>query len=118
MSMLPRCTLVAALAFVALAPAAPVHAADPRIIEITARRFEFTPKVLTLKQGEPVVLRVKSEDVTHGFFERTLGLDADLEPGKAVDIPLTPKTPGRYTVICDHFCGAGHGNMNMTIVVE
>ncbi|HUK65833.1 MAG TPA: cupredoxin domain-containing protein [Anaeromyxobacteraceae bacterium] len=96
----------------------PAQAADPRVIEITARRFEFTPKVITLKQGEPVILRVKSEDVTHGFFERTLGLDADLEPGKPVDIPLTPKAPGRFTVICDHFCGAGHGNMNMTIVVE
>jgi heme/copper-type cytochrome/quinol oxidase subunit 2 len=31
---------------------------------------------------------------------------------------VTPKTPGRYTTICDHFCGAGHGNMKMTIVVE
>jgi cytochrome c oxidase subunit II len=111
-----RAFAVLALATLALHPLA--RAAEPKVIEITARRFEFIPKVLTLKQGEPVVLRVKSEDVTHGFFERTLGLDADLEPGKAIDIPLTPKTPGRYTVICDHFCGAGHGNMNMTIVVE
>ena len=25
---------------------------------------------------------------------------------------------GTFTTICDHFCGANHGNMNMTIVVE
>ena len=118
--MTPRLrTAVATLsALAAMALAAPARAAEPRIIEITARRFEFAPKLITLKQGEKVVLRVKSEDVTHGFFQRTLGLDADLEPGKAVDLPLTPTAPGRYTVICDHFCGPGHGNMKLTVVVE
>ena len=25
---------------------------------------------------------------------------------------------GRYAAICDHYCGSGHGNMKMTIVVE
>ncbi len=105
----------------AAALAAPVHAAlaqEPRVVEITARRFAFAPAEVTLKAGEPVVLRVRSEDVTHGFFQRALGMDATLEPGKSVDLPVTPTKPGRYTVICDHFCGSGHGNMKMTIVVE
>jgi heme/copper-type cytochrome/quinol oxidase subunit 2 len=31
---------------------------------------------------------------------------------------VTPKVAGRYTTICDHFCGAGHGGMKMTIIVE
>ena len=35
-----------------------------------------------------------------------------------VEITVTPQTAGTYTTICDHFCGANHGNMNMTIVVE
>ncbi len=34
------------------------------------------------------------------------------------DVVLTPQTAGRFTTICDHFCGSGHGNMKMTIVVE
>jgi heme/copper-type cytochrome/quinol oxidase subunit 2 len=29
---------------------------------------------------------------------------------------LTLQQDERFTTICDHFCGAGHGNM--TIVVE
>jgi len=36
----------------------------------------------TLKKGEPVILRLKSEDVTHGFFMRQLKIDKTVEPGK------------------------------------
>jgi cytochrome c oxidase subunit 2 len=61
---------------------------------------------------------VTSEDVTHGFFSRQFHVDEDLAPGKTVSIPLTPAEPGTYTVICDHYCGSGHGGMKMVIVVE
>lgn len=90
----------------------------PRVIEITAKRFGFTPDKITLKAGEPVKLVLHSGDVTHGFFMRKLKIDETIEPGKNTEITLTPDTPGTYTTICDHFCGVNHGNMNMTIVVE
>jgi len=90
----------------------------PRIVEITAKRFEFTPKEITLKQGETVTLRLTTEDVTHGFFMKTLGIDAVIEPGHSTEITITPQTTGSFTTICDHFCGEGHGNMHMKIVVE
>ena len=92
--------------------------ASPRVVEITAKRFGFTPNAVTVKRGETVVLRLKSEDVTHGFFTRVFKIDEDLEPGKTTDVTITPQTAGTYTIICDHFCGANHGNMNMTMVVE
>ena len=93
-------------------------AEDPRVITITARRFEFSPKEVTIKLGETVTLQLTSEDVTHGFFMKPLGIDEDIVPGKTTEVVVTPRTAGRYTTICDHFCGAGHGNMKMTIVVE
>jgi cytochrome c oxidase subunit 2 len=89
-----------------------------RTIAVTARRFEFEPKQITLKKGEAVTLAVTSQDVTHGFFSRPLGVDADLTPGKTEEIRLQPKEAGKYTVICDHYCGSGHGGMNMTVIVE
>jgi len=61
---------------------------------------------------------VTSEDVTHGFFSRQLHFDEDVVPGKTVSIPLSPTEPGTYTVICDHYCGSGHGGMKMVIVVD
>jgi cytochrome c oxidase subunit 2 len=98
-------------------PPAAGPGAGPRVVEIVARRFQFTPAEVTLRRGEPVLLRLRSEDVTHGFFTRALGLDATNSPGAPLELPLTPRAAGRYAVICDHFCGAGHGNMKMTIVV-
>jgi cytochrome c oxidase subunit 2 len=91
---------------------------SPRVVEITAKRFAFTPDQITLKKGETVKLRIHSEDVTHGFFLRPLKIDEDVEPGKVTEITVTPQTAGTFSTICDHFCGANHGNMKMTIVVE
>jgi cytochrome c oxidase subunit 2 len=111
---LPAWTLAACLALTAL----PSRAGEPRVVEISARRFAFTPAEVTLRKGEPTVLRLRSEDVTHGFYMKPLGIDATITPGQVTEVTVTPPAAGRYTVICDHFCGSGHGNMRMTIVVE
>jgi len=96
-----------------------VRAEDsPRVIEITAKRFSFTPNQITLKKGETVKIRLKSEDVTHGFFSKPLKIDELIPAGQTTEVTLTPQITGSFTTICDHFCGSGHGNMNMTIVVE
>ncbi len=103
-----------------LAAASPrARAAEgPRVIVITAKRFEFSPKEITLKKGETVRLQLKSEDVTHGLFVRPIGIDMDITPGETTEVTVTPQVAGRYRAICDHFCGAGHGGMKMTIIVE
>jgi cytochrome c oxidase subunit II len=94
------------------------HADDIPVVEITAKRFAFSPDKITLKRGRTVKLRLHSEDVTHGFFLRPLKLDEEIPAGQTIDVMVTPETAGTFMTICDHFCGANHGNMNMTIVVE
>lgn len=89
----------------------------PRVVPIAARRFEFVPNQITLKKGEPVILQLSSEDVTHGFFVRPLKIDEDIEAGQTKQVPLTPQVAGKFTTICDHFCGVNHGAMHMTIEV-
>jgi cytochrome c oxidase subunit 2 len=112
----------AGLAFVAslLAVASPAVCAqdEPRVIVIIAKRFEFSPSQITLAKGETVKLQIKSEDVTHGLFVRPLGIDTEIVPGRVTELTVTPETAGTYRAICDHFCGAGHGGMKMTIVVR
>jgi cytochrome c oxidase subunit 2 len=119
MNALRRLTLGIALA-ATLGAAASTAARDnqPRVIEIHAKRFEFEPKEIHVAKGESVTLAVTSEDVTHGFFSRPLHFDEDLAPGKTVSIPLAPAEAGTYTIICDHYCGSGHGGMKMTLVVD
>jgi cytochrome c oxidase subunit 2 len=105
--------------FGALALAASLSAGDPpRVIEVRAKRFEFTPAEIHLKKGEPVLLRLTTEDVRHGLFSRPLRLDAEFEPGTPKDVPVTPGESGKFLVICDRFCGPGHGNMHLSVVVE
>ncbi len=121
---LPRSALATALALALAAvltaelrPAV-ARADSPPVVEITAKRFQFTPSSITLKKGQPAILRLRSADVTHGFYMKKLGIDATIEPGKNTDVPVTPQAAGKFTAICDHFCGSGHGTMKMTIVVE
>jgi cytochrome c oxidase subunit II len=111
-----RLALLGSLAFAALLAAETTPA--PRVVPITAKRFEFTPKEVHLVVGEPVVLRLTSEDVAHGLLARPLGVDADITPGKPTDVTVTPKKAGTFTAICDRFCGSGHGNMKLKFVVE
>ncbi len=92
--------------------------AGPRVVAITANRYQFTPSEVTLKKGEPVTFRVTSEDMTHGLFVKDLAIDADIFAGKTTEFTLIPRKAGKYTAICVHYCGPGHGNMHMTIVVE
>jgi cytochrome c oxidase subunit II len=95
-----------------------VRADNLPVIEITAKRFAFSPDKITLKKGQTVRLRLHSEDVTHGFFLRPLKLDEEIPAGETTEVIVTPQQAGTFTTICDHFCGANHGNMNMTMVVE
>jgi cytochrome c oxidase subunit II len=115
-------TLLAAACGIALAAVAPktnLARADvnPNVIEITARKFDFTPNEITLKKGQPVILRLTSSDRVHGFFSKALKFDTDILPGKTTDVVVTPDTAGDFTIICDHYCGTGHGNMKMKATV-
>lgn len=107
-----------ALAAALFAAAPGTLAGEARVVDIAARRFEFTPRQIVLRRGETVTLRLTSRDVTHGFFQKALGIDATIEPGKTTEVTLTPERAGRFPTICDHFCGSGHGGMSMIIVVE
>jgi cytochrome c oxidase subunit 2 len=91
---------------------------EPKVVTVTAKRFEFLPHEVKLKKGETVTLHVTSEDVEHGFFNRKLKIDTDVPAGQSADITITPDQEGKFVVICDHFCGSGHGNMHLTVEVE
>src|SRR3954463_3013747 len=95
-----------------------VQADSVPVIDITAKRFAFSPDKITLKKRQTVKLRLHSEDVTHGFFLRPLKLDEEIPAGATTEVTITPQQAGTFTTICDHFCGANHGNMSMTIMVQ
>jgi len=88
-----------------------VSRAEERVIKVLARKFEFVPNEITLKQGEPVVLELTSDEVTMGFYCKELDASAEIVPGKAAQLRLAPERAGTFDFICDVFCGEGHEDM-------
>ncbi|HEY9677755.1 MAG TPA: cupredoxin domain-containing protein [Drouetiella sp.] len=81
------------------------------VVTVAAKKFTYSPQFITLKKGVPVVLKLSTEDRSHGFNAPALNLRADIEPGKVTELKVTPKTAGEYDFFCDIFCGSGHEGM-------
>jgi len=90
---------------------------QPKVIQVVAQRFVFTPSEITLKKGETVTLEFVTRDVLMGFNAPDFSTRTDLAPGMTAHVTLTPAKTGTFTFLCDVFCGAGHENMNGTIKV-
>jgi cytochrome c oxidase subunit 2 len=92
-------------------------AATPRRIEVTAKRFEYSPGEITLKKGEPVVLVLRSTDVAHGVKFDELHLKTEIGKDSSSELAFTPEQTGTFVGHCSHFCGSGHGSMTLTLHV-
>jgi cytochrome c oxidase subunit 2 len=93
-------------------------AGEPRVIEMTARRFRYEPSEIALKAGERVVIAIKSIDFVHGMNIPDLNQRLDLVPGKVTRLELQPQKPGEIEFVCDNFCGEGHEQMHGRFVVS
>jgi cytochrome c oxidase subunit 2 len=93
------------------------RAQTPRTIEMTAQRFTFEPNEITVKKGQPVILLIKSKDVSHGLVIEDLGVRTEVKKGEATEVKFDPETTGTFEGKCAHFCGKGHGSMRMTVHV-
>ena len=90
---------------------------EPKRVEIIAKRFTYQPSELTIKKGEPVVLVLHSEDVTHGLRIPDLDVELQVSKGGSSEASITPEKTGDFTGHCWVFCGAGHGGMALTVHV-
>jgi cytochrome c oxidase subunit 2 len=124
-----------ATGWLAFAKPAAATADAPRVIEISAKKYDFTPAEIHVKKGEKVELKVHSVDETHGVkltlypegakdkSAPGLVLDQPAENGKVSKgadqlIDFTAQEPGTYNFVCAKFCGFGHDRMKGKIIVE
>jgi cytochrome c oxidase subunit 2 len=116
MIMLPLTFMMAAFAVMAAADQA---GQQEQVIKITAKKFEYSPNVITIKKGVPVVLEFTSLDRVHGFTVPDLGgVRATIEPGKVTQVRIVAPKAGTYEFHCDLFCGDGHEGMTGKLIVE
>jgi cytochrome c oxidase subunit 2 len=104
-------------------PSEDVPATPPgKLVEITvtAKNWDFTPGVITVKKGDTVRLTLRSIEGTHGFSLPAFGINERLEAGappKIVEF-LADKT-GEFDFRCSVMCGKGHmGQKGKLVVLE
>ena len=88
-----------------LSPADP-HSADDRV-----------SSQLVLPANREVDLRLRAQDVIHGFSIPEMRLKQNAVPGQTIHLHFTPTTPGTYAILCTQLCGLGHYRMNATLLI-
>lgn len=65
-----------------------------------------------------VHIQLSSKDVIHSFWVPNIGGKKDAVPGRATDLWIQGDKPGTYKGQCFEFCGTGHADMLITLVVQ
>src|SRR5271154_1075075 len=89
----------------------------PVTINVSVKRFSYEPSQITVKKGEPIVIKLTTQDVAHGLKFKELNLNTKIEKGKTAELAFTPTQVGDFVGHCSVFCGSGHGSMTLTLHV-
>ena len=108
---------------------------DAQVIELVAKKYEYSPSPVHVKAGTKVQLKITAADHDHGFKIAAVPDGASqgaapglvftsaqdcwqLKKGETTTIEFVAQTEGTYTFKCCHTCGLGHRGMKGQIVVE
>ncbi|MEM1943727.1 MAG: cupredoxin domain-containing protein [Candidatus Caldarchaeum sp.] len=112
--------LTSALAFIA-GPAKAATGSTKEFV-ITARQWAYDPPVIEVEQGDVVIVRLKSTDISHGIYIEGYDIRADLilEEGKPNEVVLkfTADKPGSFVFRCSVNCGPFHPFMTGVLKVN
>ena len=85
----------------------------------TPENGNMTPRVIRVKKGDLVRLRVTSEDVAHGFRIKEWGVKVfPIEPGKFTTIEFVAEEAGTFDFFCNIICSPSHMDMRGQLIVE
>lgn len=67
--------------------------------------------------GQPVVLRMISEDVIHSFYVPAFRAKMDVLPQRYTSMWFEATQPGEYHLFCAEYCGTDHADMRGRVFV-
>jgi len=128
-------TLLALVTDLSLPESIRATSSDVQVIEITAKKYEYSNSPVHVKVGTKVQLKITAIDHDHGFkipstpdgasSSEKAGLVFaseqecwQLKKGETTMIEFVAQTPGTYSFKCCHTCGLGHKGMKGQIIVE
>jgi cytochrome c oxidase subunit II len=107
---------------------------EVQIVEVTAKKYEYSPAPIHIKKGAKVQLKITATDHDHGFKIADISDGAkdaapglifaaeqdcwQLKKGETTTVEFVAQTEGTYTFKCCHTCGLGHRGMKGQIVVD
>ena len=103
-----------------------------QVITVTAKKYEFDPSPIRVKQGTKVRLDITAVDHAHGFKispvpegggEPGLVFSSPqdctrIEKGQTATVEFTAQKAGTYSFRCCVVCGFHHHSMKGEVVVE
>jgi cytochrome c oxidase subunit 2 len=72
---------------------------------------DFQSAEMVVPVGQPILLRMRSDDVLHSFWVPEFRVKQDLVPGLTTELRITPNQLGEFKVRCAEICGTEHANM-------
>jgi cytochrome c oxidase subunit II len=87
-------------------------------IAVSARKYEFNPNVIKVKQGDHVKLVITATDRDHGFKLPAYDINQRLAKGVATTVEFTANRAGTFPFECSVVCGLGHHKMKGQLIVE
>lgn len=75
-------------------------------------------ETLNIPANTKVRLELSSKDVIHSFWVPLIGGKKDAVPGRSTELWIQADQPGTYKGQCFEFCGRGHADMLITLVVH
>jgi len=130
------CLLLGATTFPLTSHGAPRLAPEGvQVIEVTAKKYQFSPSPIRVKQGTKVQLKITATDHAHGFRILPFASGAEtkaspglvfssaqgcvkIEEGHTETVEFVAQAPGTYPFSCCVHCGWKHRSMKGDLVVE
>jgi cytochrome c oxidase subunit II len=93
--------------------------AETKEVEMTAKKYEFSPSSVEVPVGTTVVFKITALDRDHGFeIEGVKDSCVQLKKGEVATVEYKAEKAGTFSFKCCKRCGLHHSQMKGTIVVK
>jgi len=81
------------------------------IVRVIAQQYSFVPACMVVPADTPVVFRVTSPDVVHGFLIMGTNVNTMVVPGFIAQVRTRFANAGEHLMPCQEYCSVGHEGM-------
>jgi plastocyanin len=111
--------LAAGIAAVASRAQSRGDAVPTKEIQMTAKKYEFSPGTVEVSAGTKIIFRITAEDREHGFqIAGSKDGCVKIKKGETATVEYLAEKAGTVEFKCCVYCGLGHGGMKGKIVVR